>query len=170
MGVKTLVIDSIGSPLIKEMADMMQKENQAVKVIDTRDKKISPCIGCNNCWLKTPGVCSIKDDYEELLKAMLLHDRIILVGAISLGFIDYRLKNIVDRILPIATMMIHIVDGEQRHVPRYDKHLEFGLLYDGDGNREYLNDWMERFALNVAATSLGAYPIGEYNEVAAWKN
>ena len=170
MGVKTLVIDSIGSPLTNEIAGRMRKENQAVKVIDASNKKISPCIGCNNCWLKTPGICSIKDDYEEILKAMLLHERIIFVGAISLGFIDYRLKNIVDRMLPMATMMIHIVDGQERHVLRYDKHFEFGLLYDGDGNREYLNYWMERFTLNFSATSLGAYPIREYNEVTAWKN
>ncbi len=170
MEVKTLIIDSIGSPLSNEIADMMRKEKQAVEVINTSNKRISPCIGCNNCWLITPGICSVKDDYEEVLKAMLLHDRIIFIGEISLGFIDYRLKNIVDRTLPIATMMIHIVDGQERHVARYDKHFEFGLLYDGDGNREYLNYWMERFALNFAGTSLGAYPIGEYREVTAWKN
>ena len=49
----------------------------------------------------------------------------------ALNFVDYRMKNIVDRMLPLATMYIHIVDGQCRHVPRYDKKLRFGLLYAG---------------------------------------
>ena len=32
--------------------------------IECKELKINPCIGCNHCWLKTPGICSIKDDYE----------------------------------------------------------------------------------------------------------
>ena len=31
------------------------------QIIEAGDMKISHCIGCNYCWLKTPGICSIKD-------------------------------------------------------------------------------------------------------------
>ena len=65
MGVKTLVIDSIGSPLTNEIADMMRKEKQAVEVIDISNKRILPCIGCNNCWLKTPGTLKSKQKNQE---------------------------------------------------------------------------------------------------------
>ena len=27
---------------------------------------ISHCVGCNCCWLKTPGICVIKVDYEQI--------------------------------------------------------------------------------------------------------
>ena len=83
--------------------------------------KISPCIGCNACWLKTPGVCSVKDDYEQILIAYLQHDATVIITDTSLGFIRYRAKNIVDRMLPLATMYTCIVDGQMRHVPRYEK-------------------------------------------------
>ena len=36
---------------------------------------IKGCIGCNNCWLVTPGVCTIKDAYEELLMKFLSKNR-----------------------------------------------------------------------------------------------
>ena len=75
------------------------------------------------------------------------------------------MKNVIDRILPLATMYIHIVDGQCRHVPRYDKKLRFGLLYAGSADGAYLNRWMDRVMLNLGGESLGAYPISDAGEV-----
>ena len=38
------------------------------ELINTTGMHISHCVGCNYCWLKTPGVCAISDDYEPILK------------------------------------------------------------------------------------------------------
>ncbi len=135
------------------------------EAIHTEDMKISPCVGCNSCWLKTPGVCAIRDDYEAILRAILRYDTAILIAGTALGFIDHRAKNIVDRILPLATMYTHVVDGQMRHVSRYDKHFRFGLLYAGAGDRKYLTYWMERFALNFGGDNLGVFPMEEAGEV-----
>ena len=75
------------------------------------------------------------------------------------------MKNVIDRILPLATMYIHIVDGQCRHVPRYDKNLRFGLLYAGSADGAYLNRWMERVMLNLGGESMGTYPISDAGEV-----
>ena len=83
-----------------------------------------------------------------------------------MSFVDHRMKNIVDRMQPLATMYIHIVDGQCRHVPRYDKRFRFGLLYSGSADGAYLNRWMERICLNFGSESLGAYPITQAEEVA----
>lgn len=135
------------------------------KIFHTEDIKIMPCMGCNDCWLKTPGICCIKDGYEQLLQAYLQYDAVIFISGTALGFIDYKLKNIVDRILPIATMYTRIENGQTRHVSRYEKEFRFGLLYDGNGNQEYLKYWMNRFCLNFHGISLGAFPIEAYEEV-----
>ncbi|MGN1026461.1 MAG: hypothetical protein ACI4P4_08645, partial [Faecousia sp.] len=79
--------------------------------------------------------------------------------------VDHRMKNVIDRILPLATMYIHIVDSQCRHVPRYDKKLRFGLLYSGPADRAYLNHWMDRVMLNLGGESLGTYPIDHAKEV-----
>lgn len=159
-----LVINALGTEA-KGAVETVKMKYPFAKVLDTTNMNISPCVGCNHCWLKTPGVCSIRDDYEKILKSIIVSDRIILIGGTALGFINYQLKNIVDRILPIDTMMIQIVDGQERHVPRYDRRHSFGLLYQGDGDRAYLNRWMARFTLNMLGESLGAYPLSEAMEV-----
>ncbi|WP_373218450.1 hypothetical protein [Ruminococcus sp. 5_1_39BFAA] len=50
------------------------------KVIHVYEMDIRPCVGCNFCWLKTPGICSIKDGYEEILKGYLAYDAIISIA------------------------------------------------------------------------------------------
>ena len=135
------------------------------RVIHAYEKNLRPCVGCNACWLVTPGVCSLRDGYEELLKAYLEYDATVFLAGTALNFVDHRMKNVIDRILPLATMYIHIVDGQCRHVPRYEKKLRLGLLYSGTADGTYLNRWMERVALNLGGESLGSYPIAEAKEV-----
>ena len=135
------------------------------RVIHAYEKNLRPCVGCNACWLVTPGICSLRDGYEELLKAYLEYDVTVFLAGTALNFVDHRMKNVIDRILPLATMYIHIVDGQCRHVPRYEKKLRLGLLYSGTADGAYLSHWMERVALNLGGESLGSYPIAEAKEV-----
>ena len=135
------------------------------RVIHAYEKNLRPCVGCNACWLVTPGVCSLRDGYEELLKAYLEYDATVFLAGTALNFVDHRMKHIIDRLLPLATMYIHIVDGQCRHVPRYEKRLRLGLLYSGTADGAYLSHWMERVALNLGGESLGSYPIAEAKEV-----
>lgn len=134
-------------------------------VFHTTKMKISPCVGCNACWLKTPGICAIKDDYEQILKACLQHDTTIIISGTALGFVSFKAKNIVDRMLPLGNMYLHIVDGQMRHIPRYEKRLRLGLVYSGAADREYLEQWLGRVALNFSGVSIGAFPVEECEEV-----
>lgn len=135
------------------------------KIIHTQNLRIEPCIGCNACWLKTPGICAIKDDYEELLKLYLQYDAVIFLTGTALGFVNHQMKNIIDRVLPLATMYICFTDRQLRHVMRYDKKVCFGLLYSGKADDTYLNHWLERVVLNLDGKSMGAFPISRSKEV-----
>ena len=135
------------------------KNAAKIQVIHAFEQDFRPCVGCNACWLVTPGVCAIKDDYEELLKAYLCYDAVLFLSGTALNFVDHRTKNLIDRLLPLVTMYVRIADGQCRHVPRYDKKFRFGLLYEGAADHDYLNRWMGRVMLNFDGESLGAYPI-----------
>ena len=154
-------------PAVAPALEALKGAAEEVRLIHACEKNLRPCVGCNACWLITPGVCSIHDGYEELLKAYLACDAAVFLSGTALGFVDHRMKNVIDRILPLATMYIHIVDGEYRHVPRYDRKLRFGLLYAGAADGAYLNRWMDRVMLNLGGDSLGAYPISNAREVLA---
>ena len=136
-----------------------------VQVIHAYEQDFRPCAGCNACWLVTPGICAVKDGYEELLKAYLQYDAVLFLSGTALNFVDFRMKNLIDRLLPLVTMYIRIKDGQCRHVPRYNKEFRFGLLYAGAANRAYLNRWLERVMLNFDGKSLGAYPIENVEEM-----
>ena len=131
------------------------------EVVYTKDMKISHCIGCNYCWLKTPGICTIKDDYEIILKKILEHEKIVFITDTKFGFVSYQTKNLLDRILPIATMYLQFVNGQMRHVPRYDVRPQMGIIYTGNAEHAYLERWLERTTLNFESTSLGVFSLEE---------
>ncbi|MDD2955970.1 MAG: flavodoxin family protein [Oscillospiraceae bacterium] len=135
------------------------------KIVRTAEMEIRPCIGCNACWLQTPGICALKDDYEQLLRDYLQYDAVVFLAGTALGFVDHRMKNVIDRILPLVTMYTCFQNGQMRHVPRYEKFFRFGLLYEGEADGDYLNLWMERVVLNMGGVSMGAFPMGKAREV-----
>jgi len=162
-----LIINTLdeNDPAGKAAIDVLSAKTSLHTIFHTANMKIMPCIGCNACWLKTPGICAVKDDYEQLLKAYLQHDTTIIISDTALGFIRYKAKNIVDRMLPLGTMYTHIVDGQMRHIPRYEKEMRFGLLYSGAADIAYMRQWLQRFALNFGGKSIGAFPIEKCGEV-----
>ena len=165
---KSLLIVNVlpkNDPTAQEAIRKIKSISPDAKIIHAYEQNFSPCVGCNACWLITPGVCAIKDGYEELLKAFLRYDAVLFLSGTTLKFVDHRMKNLIDRLLPLVTMYIRIADGQCRHVPRYDKKFRFGLLYSGQADNAYLNRWFERVMLNFDGESLGAYAIENVVEV-----
>ncbi|MDF2944648.1 MAG: hypothetical protein K0S01_3506 [Herbinix sp.] len=128
-----------------------------LQTISTNGMKISHCIGCNDCWIKTPGLCCIKDDYEQILIKMLQVDCVIFLTETKLGFVCSQMKNLVDRILPLATMHLKFEDGQMRHYSRYKKQPDMALLYAGSADKDYMSLWLNRVQINLHGRSLGAY-------------
>ena len=144
-----LTIDTTAEHIGQEIAEELRRRDKnavELEVIDTAGMHISHCVGCNYCWLKTPGVCAIHDDYE-----------VWLVSDTHFGFVSWQTKNIVDRIMPLVTMYLKFKDGQMRHVMRYDHQPDLGVIYTGEGDQEYLKRWCQRTALNLGSRSLGVF-------------
>ena len=152
-----LVLNTIGVSIDSDAIRSLIQEND-VEVIGTSDMKIAHCVGCNQCWLKTPGICAIKDDYEIILKKLVQADNLWLVSDTRFGFLDYKGKRVMDRIMPMLNMTIGFRDGWMRHELRYHP-LNIGLLYKGDADQAMMEDWCKRTAANIGGYSLGAIPI-----------
>ena len=137
------------------------------EIIEAGEMRISHCIGCNFCWLKTPGECSVKDDYEQILRKIIHANQMWVISDTALGFIDHKGKNIFDRILPIATMYLTFKGDQMRHVRRYRNTTDIGLIYKGDVEKDFLSRWNERAALNFHSKSLGVFSTDEIKEAAS---
>lgn len=89
--------------------------------IDLSTKKILPCNACMSCQIKKPGICTIKDDMQDLLPEYINSDIVILVTPLFCGGYSARLKKFIDRLCPVLTACFEKRNGETWHIPRYEK-------------------------------------------------
>ena len=155
----TLVLNTLESgDCSEQIKALLAGKDENIEIVNTADMKIAHCMGCNMCWLKTPGVCAIRDDYEIILKKLVAAENFWIVTDTKFGFVDYRGKRVLDRVVPMLNMYIEFRDGWERHQLRYHP-LNFGVIYKGDGNQELLEEWSMRVARNLAGHSLGVIAL-----------
>ena len=73
----TIVLNTLEEGAVPEQIGTLVKDD--MEVVNTSGMKIAHCMGCNQCWLKTPGVCAIKDDYEGIIKKLVDAEKLWLV-------------------------------------------------------------------------------------------
>ena len=160
----TLVLNTLESgDCSEQIKALLAGKDENIEIVNTADMKIAHCMGCNMCWLKTPGVCAIRDDYEIILKKLVAAENFWIVTDTKFGFVDYRGKRVLDRVVPMLNMYIEFRDGWERHQLRYHP-LNFGVIYKGDGNQKSLEEWSMRVARNMAGRSLGVIALDK-NEI-----
>jgi multimeric flavodoxin WrbA len=89
-----------------------------VAAINLYDRKIGGCLGCFACWTRTPGVCSQRDDMDELLDAIRSRDALVLASPVYVDGMTGVTKMAVDRMIPLVHGATVIRDGHMRHVKR----------------------------------------------------
>lgn len=161
---KTLVLNTLGKEAIDQVNALIK--DKEVEVVDTSDMKIAHCMGCNQCWLKTPGICAIKDDYEKIIKKLVETENLWIVSDTRFGFLDYKGKRVMDRIMPMLNMTIGFRDGWMRHELRYHA-LNIGLLYKGAADQAMMEDWCKRTAANIGGQSLGAIALDPQSAISS---
>lgn len=62
--------------------------------------KIKSCLACNSCWIKTPGVCCIRDKAFEMSKIYRDSDVVLFVSKIYFGSYSPWIKAVLERLLP----------------------------------------------------------------------
>jgi multimeric flavodoxin WrbA len=111
----------------------------SVRAFDLDDMTIKPCVGCFACWLKHPGICAVKDDAEEYVKAFVASDAAVWITPVTFGGVSSALKKALDRTIPVILPFFGKTDGEIHHPQRYEKRrrlLAFGTLAVADAEAE----------------------------------
>ncbi len=132
------------------------KTTLSVEIFKLRDMKIGYCTGCWSCWVKTPGLCSMKDDMPQILKSVAASDRTVFLSPVSMDFITAQTKKVCDRLIPLVHPYIEVYGGEFHHVKRYDSYPELGLLLvdpDKDVERfDVIRKVFERLSINLKSS------------------
>ena len=102
------------------------------------DLKLHQCVGCFDCWVKTPGRCRLRDDGGHLVAALARADLVVLAAPMRMGFVASLLKRANDRVIPILLPYIDVMRGECHHLLRYHA-LDVALVVErGDATAEEL--------------------------------
>lgn len=117
---KILILDDLSGGTDKHEASLKALGHQVVK-FQLRTMNIHDCIGCYDCWLKTPGVCIFKDDNVKVLSEYVKSDLVILASDVKIGFVTPQIKRIRDRSLPLIHPFLMLKGDRMAHLPRYDK-------------------------------------------------
>ncbi len=135
------------------------RKNHSVHTFVLRKLNIKACIGCFDCWVKTPGICVFIDRDESLsiYQKYIQSDLVLFASPLLAGFTSALLKKITDRLIPLLHPYFELVNGELHHKKRYKDYPKIGLVFstEPDTNPEVLKTLSylyQRFALNFKST------------------
>jgi multimeric flavodoxin WrbA len=134
-----------------EMIEAVQNlYDESLKVVRLGAQSIKACIGCWDCWLKTPGRCVMKDQMAEFCSDYVNSDTVILLMDTAQGFINHQAKAFLDRTIPHYHPYIEVVDGELHHMARYKRYPQMVFCYDTEGltnqEEQVIEDYLYRTA------------------------
>lgn len=155
------------SNYLEKLSEKFQ-ENHTVQYYRLNEMDIHYCVGCWNCWWKTPGRCTIQDDADQVLSSVINSDFIIFASPIKAGFTSSVLKKIHDRFVGLVHPYILIKNEECHHKKRYDNYPDFGLLLQKEADTDaedlkIINEIYDRFALNFHCEKIYTKIITETN-------
>ena len=87
-------------------------------LIDLSSQKISHCVGCFGCWVKTPGKCVIRDDATKIYPLIAKSEEVLYVSRVKYGSYDTPMKTMLERAIPVQQAFLRIHNGETHHVQR----------------------------------------------------
>ena len=97
--------------------DGMREAGAEVELFYIKKLDINPCLGCFSCWLRTPGECVQKDDMQQIVPKMREADIVVYATPVYSHGMTGQLKNLIDRMVSIASPFVEVVDGRTRHLP-----------------------------------------------------
>ena len=119
-----------------------ERGEHSIKIIDVSKASINHCLGCFNCWTKTPGKCVLKDDMPAILEDYLNADVIIWSFPLYYFGLPSKLKALMDRQLPLnLPYMAEREDGGSAHPSRYNLSQKSYILISTCGFHSTLNNY-----------------------------
>ena len=122
---KIVVLDGAGphdtdlAPVLDVLSGALKAEGAQLEIFPLREMKLAHCLGCFNCWIKTPGMCVEADAGRDIAKAVIRSDTTVLFTPVTFGGYSPELKKMVDHFVQLLSPFFEIDHGEVHHPPRY---------------------------------------------------
>ncbi len=147
--------DASSAPAHAALVDSLAARGWRVESLPLRDIAIPNCLGCFNCWIRTPGVCIQDSGGRDVARDVILSDMVVFFTPVAFGGYSSELKKAVDQLIPNISPFFTRLDGETHHRRRYERYPRFaalGVLARPDAESERLFARLaERNAINLHA-------------------
>lgn len=109
------------SPVLQILSQAFAADCVQVRAFPLREMKLAHCLGCFNCWVKTPGICVEADAGREIAKAVIRSDVAVFFTPVTFGGYSPELKKIFERFIQLISPFFQMDHGEVHHPPRYTR-------------------------------------------------
>jgi multimeric flavodoxin WrbA len=123
------------SGLEKQVSEQLGNEHDVMSC-NLSELNIRQCIGCWNCWCKTPGICVHKDEATQVMRSIIHADLVVFASPMMKGFTSSLLKRLQDRMIVLIHPYIEVIEDECHHRKRYAKHPDFALLIQKEADTD----------------------------------
>ncbi|EGD47361.1 NADPH-dependent FMN reductase [Ruminiclostridium papyrosolvens DSM 2782] len=122
------------------LLDLFLQKNIEVKLFEVNRNNIRNCMGCNGCWIVTPGECVIEDSLNNINKSYVKSDLVVYLTPVVFGQYSSAIKNVMDRFIPNVLPFFEEKNGATVHPSRYEKYPRQILIGYGDDITEEERD------------------------------
>lgn len=136
--------------IIHDLDNVKTKENSN-NITILEDKLVNNCIGCFNCWTKTPMNCIHNDNLKKTSKKLLESDTLIIVSKNINGTYSSHVKKILERNIGFVYPYFVIRKNEIHHKLRKNETKNFILIIYGkttNNEKKLLQDLALRNSYN----------------------
>jgi multimeric flavodoxin WrbA len=115
--------------MVEEFLKGAEEAGAETENIILAEKKIRYCRGEFECWLKTPGSCTMRDDMNDLLPKFMASDIVVFACPVYFDNVPALMKNFIERLSPV--LLPHFEEdgkGEYRHAKRYEKYPKIAVI------------------------------------------
>lgn len=141
----------------------------SVEKISLDSREIRPCMGCFNCWVKTPGTCIIKKDEGNSISSSYINsDKVIILSKVTFGGYSSDIKAFMDRGIVNISPFFEIKNGEMHHKKWYSKYPDLIFIGYGDFTEEEKDTFIElsnRNALNFCPSKYVTFTIRDSTNI-----
>ena len=144
--------DKTGKRVYEALVAQFRAQGWEVEHFILREKKIGNCAGDFFCWVRTPGVCNVKDDNLAIAEALATSDVMVYMSPVTFGGYSSTLKRMVDHQIQNVSPFFAKIGGETHHEKRYKKNpdlLAIGWMEQADTRSEMIfRHLVQRNAVN----------------------
>lgn len=136
-----------------DVAAELERLGRPTENVTLRDARVALCLGCFECWTRSPGVCRTYDAGRDLARAYVRSHLVAFVTPVTFGGYSSELKKALDRLTCAGLPFFTWAGGEVHHRPRYTRRpalLVIGVVWEPVPSQERIfHELVQRNAVNL---------------------